>query len=244
MKPRALLMLLGVVLGSALCVRLGAWQLGRWQEKHSLRLRMERTLVEPPLACGDTPPTSEQALGRRIALRGRYDQARQFLLRGRLHQGEQGVEVVTPLITAQGPAVLVERGWLAAVDGATARPQDFPEPGERTVVGYVERLEPSPAGYPYLRLAGDSLALYSAALLDADSLAARLPYPIAGYLLHESPGPEVATWPRRSSPEPPNDVMHLSYAIQWFAFAAILLVGSAWLARSRRGRGSLRDRAA
>ena len=238
MKPRTVLMVLGVLVGSAVCVRAGLWQLSRWQQKHALRARLERVLVEPPLACGGTPPAPERAIGRRISLVGRYDESRQFLLRGRLHEGEQGVEVVTPLIVAGGPAVLVERGWLAAVDGATARPADCPEPGERAVVGYVERLERSPAGYPYVRMAGDSLALYSAALLDPDSLAARLPYPIAPYLVRESPGPAVAPWPRRSAPEPPNDTMHLSYAVQWFSFAAILLLGSAWLAWSRRDRRS------
>ena len=238
MKARALLIVLGVLLGSGVCVRLGLWQFSRWQEQRALRAGMERALIEPPLACGDTPPPPERVVGRRISLIGHYDETRQFLLRGRLHEGEQGVEVVTPLILGGGPAVLIERGWLAAVDGATARPQDYPEPGERTVVGYVERLKPGPAGYPYLRIGGDSLALFSAALLDPDSLAARLPYPIAGYLVRESPGPGISPWPRRSRPEPPNDTMHLSYSIQWFCFAALVLLGPAWLAWSRRDRGS------
>src|SRR5262245_12064286 len=98
-KPRVLLLVIGAVLVSALCARLGVWQLGRWQAKHAARMRLERALATPPLECGGTPPAREQALGLRISLAGRFDQARQFLLRGREREGEQGVEVVTPLIT-------------------------------------------------------------------------------------------------------------------------------------------------
>jgi cytochrome oxidase assembly protein ShyY1 len=40
--------------------------------------------------------------------------------------------------------------------------------------------------------------------------------------------------PRRSLPRPYNELTHLSYAVQWFLFAGILLGGSAALAWSRR----------
>jgi cytochrome oxidase assembly protein ShyY1 len=40
--------------------------------------------------------------------------------------------------------------------------------------------------------------------------------------------------PIRTEPAPYDETMHLSYAIQWFLFAAILSIGSLFLARARR----------
>lgn len=234
MKPAALLLLIAGVAGATLCVGLGLWQWGRWQERRAILAELEHALAEIPRSYRDTLPTAEEVVGRRITLSGRYDENRQFLMRGRPNAGEPGVEVVTPLVMSSGPAVLVNRGWLASEDGAHARPQDYPEPGEREVTGYAEPLTKSPPHYPYLRLAGDTLELYSAAHLDPDSVTARLPYRLAGFWLRESPGPDVAPVPRRSLPPMPNPGMHLGYAIQWFAIAALILAGSIWLGRSRR----------
>ena len=235
MKPAALLLLVGGAIGAAVCVGLGLWQWSRWQERRAILANLEHALAEAPRSYRDSLPTAAAVVGRRITVFGRYDENRQFLLRGRPNAGEPGVEVVTPLVMASGSAVLVNRGWLASEDGAHARPQDYPEPGERQVTGYAEPLTKGHAGYPYLRLAGDTLELFSAAHLDPDSLTARLPYPVAGFWLRESPGPAVAPAPRRSSPPMPNPGMHLGYAIQWFAIAALILAGSVWLGRSRGG---------
>src|SRR5262245_50032911 len=234
MKPRAVLLLLFALLGGAVCVRLGFWQLSRWHEKRSLASALEGALAEAPRSYGDSLPEPADVVERRISLSGRYDEQRQFLLRGRPIAGEPGVEVVTPLVMASGPAVLVNRGWLASEDGAHARPQDSPEPGERQVTGYAEPLTKSPPGYPYLRLAADTLELFSAAHLDPDALTDPLPYRVARCWLRESPGPAVGPLPRRSLPPMPNPGMHLGYAIQWFAIAALILAGSAWLGWSRR----------
>jgi len=241
-KPVAALFLLGALVGTVVCVKLGLWQWGRWQVRREILLSLERAQSEPPRVYGDSLPAAEQVMGRRISLTGRYDETRQFLLRGRPHDGEQGVEVVTPLVLTSNQAVLVNRGWLEAVDGATARPQDYPEPGHRAVVGYVEPLARGRAGFPYLKLPSDSLTLFSAAFLDPDSVAARLPYLVADFWLRESPGPAAGPRPRRLPPERPNPGMHLGYAIQWFAIAALILAGSAWRLASTRGRHTGPDR--
>ena len=233
MKPAALLLLAGAVIGATVSVGLGLWQWRRWQERSERLAVLEHALAEMPRTYRDSLPPSESVVGRRVRLAGRYDETRQLLLRGRANAGEPGVEVVTPLVLASGQAVLVNRGWLASEDGAHARPLDYPEPGERQVTGYAEPLTKGPAGYPYLSLDGDSLTLFSAAHLDPDSVTGRLPYSVAGFWLRESPGPSVGPLPRRSLPPMPNPGMHLGYAIQWFAIAALILAGSAWLGRSR-----------
>src|SRR5262245_49889433 len=235
MKLRSVLVSLFVLAGASLCVRLGFWQLSRWHEKRALNQALERALSAPPLPLGARPLPEPQVLGHRIEARGRYDESRQVLLGARPHMGEPGVEVVTPLLLEGGSsAILVNRGWLYSADAATAHPQESPEPGLRRVVGLVEPLERGLAG-PALRiLERDSVTLYSARRLDWDTLSRRMPYALAPYVLRQTPGSGVAARPLRVLPRPANEAMHLSYTVQWFAFAAILLFGSSVLAWSRR----------
>jgi len=239
MRASWFLVALVVLAASALCVRLGFWQLARLREKQALNAALRESQRAPAVAvAGELPPLAA-VRHRSLQVAGRFDERHQFLLSGRERDGEPGVEVVTPLRLEGGAgAILVNRGWLPAADAATARPQDFPEPGPRTVRGVVEELRhdlPSPPPRP---LPGDGITLWSVRRLDADSIARRLPYPVAGYALRESPGPGVPARPRRSAPRPYDEMTHLGYAIQWFLFATLMLGGTAALAWSRRRRAA------
>jgi surfeit locus 1 family protein len=232
MRVRALLVTLLVAAVAAVCVRLGFWQLDRLRQKRALNARMREALAEPALPFGSAP--AESLAGRRVVLRGTYDEHHQLLLAARTDGGGPGVHVVTPLRPeGGGDAVLVDRGWLAAADAATAHPQDYPEPGLRDVIGIAE---PAPratrAGYRAME--SDSIQVWSSLRVDLDSLRARLPYAIAPILLRQLPAPSLAALPKRVSPRPLDETMHVSYAIQWFFFATILVVGSIALAISRR----------
>jgi surfeit locus 1 family protein len=233
---RSILVVLLVLVAASVCVRLGFWQLSRWHEKRALNQALQRALSAPPKVLGPKPSPQAKVLGTRVEARGRYDESRQVLLGARPHLGEPGVEVVTPLLLEGGSsAVLVNRGWLYSADAATAHPQESPEPGLKRVVGLAEPLGRGLAG-PALRiLEGDSVTLYSARRLDWDTLSRRMPYALAPFVLRQTPGPGVPDRPLRIVPRPANEAMHLSYTVQWFAFAAILLGGSSMLAWSRRG---------
>jgi surfeit locus 1 family protein len=224
-----------VVLVASVCVRLGFWQVSRWHEKQALNAAMQAAARAPALEVGSEPPPLAAARQRALEMTGSFDERCQILLSGRAHDGAPGVEVVTPLVLAGGrAAILVNRGWIYAADAVNGRPQRFPEPGVRTVRGFVEELRHGAGGPPQRALERDSVTLWSARWLDADSLATRLPYAVADYVVRQSPAPGVAGMPRRSLPRPYNELTHLSYAVQWFLFAGILLGGSAALAWSRR----------
>jgi|SRR5437867_2864731 len=236
MKLRSVLVVLLVLAAASVCVRLGFWQLSRWHEKRALNRALARALAAPPRELGAKPHPEADVLGSRIEARGRYDESRQVLLGARPHMGEPGVEVVTPLLLEGGSsAVLVNRGWLYAADAATARPQESPEPGPQRVVGLAEPLGRGLAGPALRTVEHDSVTLYSARRLDWDTLSRRMPYALAPYVLRQTPGPGVPARPLRIYPRAANEAMHLSYTVQWFAFAAILLGGSSMLAWSRRG---------
>jgi surfeit locus 1 family protein len=239
MKPRTLLIALLVLGGTALCVRLGFWQLSRLAEKRALNAALREAIAAPPIEAGGAALPLDRVRGRRVRFTGRFDESRQILLSGRAKGGSPGVHVVTPLrLPMDSTAVLVDRGWLYSPDAAHARPQDHPESGERVVVGIADSIAHAHAG-AWLEFERDSVTLWSARALDSDSLAARLPYPVAPYVVRELPGPGVPADPARMEPRPYNEFEHVSYAIQWFLFGSILLFGSALLAWSRR-RGHLK----
>jgi len=234
--------LLLAVLVAAVCVRLGFWQLSRLHEKMALNARLRTALAAPP---GDLA-AADAALARgadslrfgRYRVRGTFDETRQFLLMGRVHDGEPGVEVITPLApVGGGTAVLVDRGWIPSFDAATATPERFPAPGLQSLTALAEPLLRGRAAgrpTPWRRIEIDSLAVWSVVHLDADSVAARLPYAVRPYVLRALP--EIARsngGPARSDVKFFDETVHLSYAGQWFAFAAIALVGSILLARKK-----------
>ena len=233
MNARGALAALAVAGVVATCIGLGVWQLGRWEHKKA-RNAATRAVLEQPPAVLDTLAT-DALPGRRVSVTGRYDETRQVLLRLRPHDGETGVEVVTPLLRDRGPAVLVLRGWLPSLDGASARAQDHPEPGDHTVTGVLEPIARGGSRAPLRILPGeDSVRIVSAPSLALDELAPHFPYPLAPVLVRELPGPGVPAQPLRRAPKPLDEGVHLGYAIQWFAIAAIVAGSSIALARSRR----------
>jgi surfeit locus 1 family protein len=51
-----------------------------------------------------------------------------------------------------------------------------------------------------------------------------MPYQLAPWYIRQSPDTALPRFPRRLEPLPLDDGPHLSYAIQWFAFAAMAIV--------------------
>jgi surfeit locus 1 family protein len=232
-----------VLLGTGVCVRLGLWQLSRLQQKRAANAALRAAMDAPPVDI-EAASVLEPLDQRRVRLRGRFDERVHVLLSGRARQHSPGVHVVTPfVIDARGQdvagearAVLVDRGWLSSPDAVRARPQDYPEPGEREVIGVARALAPGQPGLPWRRLPTepDSITLWSARTLDVDSVAIHVHYAVPPYVVAELPGPGVPAQPARAAPTPLDESMHLSYAIQWFLFGSILLFGSAFVAWSRR----------
>jgi surfeit locus 1 family protein len=241
MRAAGVLVTIAVLIASGVCVRLGLWQLSRLHEKQALNAAIRASERSPEILVTGEAPAEREALNRSIRVTGRYDETRQFLLSGVLHEGEPGVEVVTPLrLDGSEQAVLVNRGWLPADDAVSARPQDHPEPGGQTIEGVAEAMRrgggpPGPRALPC-----DTVALYTVRWLDADSIAARLPYPVAAYVVRQRPAAGLPGLPRRTARPLYDETMHLSYAIQWFLFAVLIPAGTAALAWSRRRRRATR----
>ncbi len=238
MRPRALLIALVALVAAGVCARLGVWQLGRLAEKHRVNAAWSEARHAAVLALDDANRALAPLALRRVRAAGTYDEARHVLVSDRWWKDSAGVEVMTPLRLERGGVLLVDRGWLAAADGITARPQDCREPGPRAVTGVlvpIARPRRAPAG-AWTRLATDGADVWSARVLDPDSLRAHLPYAIAPYVLRALPGPGAPERPLRRAPEPEDEGLHLSYAVQWFLFASAFVAGAVFVLAKDRAR--------
>ncbi|MBA4073138.1 MAG: hypothetical protein C0497_15130 [Gemmatimonas sp.] len=209
------------------CTRLGFWQLGRLEERRAWNAHLEQRLAAAPIAVSALPADSAAGHYHRVFAHGRFDFARQVALAARSSQGSPGVHLLTPLRLDDGAIVMVNRGWVYAPDAMTIDAAQWRErEGETvTVTGYAETWSgretvPVPARQRVVR-ALDSLAV--ARLVGAPIL----PY----YVAQTSDSVRGPTRPVRLGEPVLSDGSHGSYAIQWFSFALIALVGGTLLVR-------------
>jgi surfeit locus 1 family protein len=146
----------------------------------------------------------------------------------RSYRGSPGVNFLTPVrIPGRDTAVIVNRGWVYSPDGATVDESKWRDTTS-TFTGYVEEL-PSTVGSSY---ASRPRVI---ARLSYSAIAKALPYPVAPVYL-VALGDSVIAPDRlaRLTVPPLDEGPHLNYAIQWFAFAAIALVGAVVVVRQQR----------
>jgi surfeit locus 1 family protein len=191
-------------------------------------------------------PTDTAGLDFRAArLLGVWDHDRSMAYAARSRGGLPGVHVLTPVRTEDGRAVLVDRGFVPAVDAATVALEPLRATGPANVVGRLRSL-PTEGGQGSLRFHADSLrAMPTWFALSLGGIEEHVPYAIAPLYLvaEERTGPDPYPAPARV-PEP-DDGPHLGYALQWFSFAAIAVIGwVALLAKGGAARGTGRRRLA
>jgi surfeit locus 1 family protein len=172
-----------------------------------------------------------------VRIAGTPDYEREIVLVGRSRGGSPGVNLVTPLrLPGSDTAVLVNRGWVYSPDGTHIDQAAWRE--ERGALlaleGYVEAFAPpGPGDLPAHQ--------WLARRLSHPAVAARMPYPVApAYVVAIDAGPaQLPDTPVRPKLPTPDDGPHLGYALQWFAFALIAVVGAGIaIATGRRDRAT------
>jgi surfeit locus 1 family protein len=192
---------------AALCISAGVWQLGRLEQRRARNAVLAARLALPPL---EVRPGlgADSARWRRVVATGVYDFSAERTWPGRSFEGTPGVALITPLRLADGSAVLVDRGWVYSPDAFHVDHNTYREPATATVTG-IALVPPRGRG-------------------DVD-VAGFLPFVI------QVVGRDPASGLPRRWPTPVFDNgPHLSYAIQWFSFALIALVGTAVMIRKGR----------
>ncbi len=208
-----------MALAAAACaagIALGNWQARRAEEKRALGAQLAQAMGAAPIQISSGPLQPESVVMRKVAARGRFDDAHTVFLDNKLRQGQPGYEVVTPL-RLDGAHVLVNRGWVAA--GRTR--ESLPEvPAPRDVIR-VEGL--ALAHLPRALSAGAAPTGKLRQNVEVEAFAREtglrlLPIVIEQY----SPADDglLREWPR-----PDTGVQkHESYALQWYSLALLAVV--------------------
>jgi len=229
----ALCLALGVV-----CLRLGFWQLARLEERRAHNRLVQARQSMPPLRL-DRSISQADVPFRRVLARGRFDPAYQIVLKNRTFDDRSGLHLVTPLrLEGSEMGLLVDRGWIPSESGAIGDLGAFAVEGIIEVQGTVLPTQTEPRwGFLADRPTSLQEPLEVWRVLSVPGIQSQTPYPLLPYFLAQS---EAVASPQAPLPDVEIDLSegpHLGYALQWFAFSGIaLLGGGTWLLRSGRKR--------
>ena len=214
------------------CLCWATWWLGEWQF-HRLADRKEsnriiRTNEERSPAPVDTVLARGRAVDadqewRIVTATGTYDTNDTVIVRYRTLDGASGIDVVVPLVTGDGSALLVDRGWMASDNQGTS-PKDVPAPpsGRVTVQGWVRA-----------DATGSSTEVddQSTRAVSSKQIGQALRLPVYGgfvQLKSEDGKPADGLQPVEM-PELDNGP-HFFYGLQWWFFGVLAFVGFFYLA--------------
>ncbi len=214
---------------AVVCARLGMWQLHRLDQRQAENAVVEanRDLAPVPVTeqvpVGGSPTDSQE--WRRVSLTGRYAADDQLLLRYQTRGGARGVDVVVPLVLADGSAVLVDRGFFASSAGTPDWSTVPAAPtGQVGVTGWL-RVDSDAPPEAVAPANGTVRAIVAPALRDVVDAPLRGGW-VQAY--RESPTGESGL----IGPDPPETGMgpHFFYALQWFLFGFLGLLAYGWFA--------------
>lgn len=225
-RTRILFVLCGGLVGTAILLSLGFWQVDRMSQKREIIAGIEARTLHAPVAL-PAAPASDSDRYRAVAAEGRFDGREVHVLSSRDGVGP-GVRVIAAFETDAGRRVLVDRGFLSDA-GRRARTAS----GSDEAVELIGNLD-----WPR-----DSDRFTPDPDLGRNLWFSREVAPIAAFLETE---PVMIVL--RSSTESAPDVLpvplesfdirddHLEYALTWFSLAVIWAGMTAMLAwRMRRG---------
>lgn len=224
------LVVLIVALG---CIRLGVWQLDRLQQRRERNSGTEQRMREAPARLSAVVSDSTGLLFRRVVLSGDYDDAHTIIVAGRSLRGVPGVHVLTPMRIG-GAAVLVNRGWMPSADAARIELDSIKESGPRDLHALIT---PLPEDYGRATPADTFQRVWYG--MNAERLRRQFnDYPIMPFIAQILPHANQPQFPIRLKPPEMDEGPHLGYAIQWFSFATIAIVG--WIALMVRRRENMK----
>ena len=204
-----------------LCISLGFWQLRRLSARQAQNELLASRRFAEPVELSALPSDTSLAHFRRVRIAGSPDYSQEITLTLRVRNGSPGVYIVTPLRQPRNDtAVLVNRGWVYAPDGITIDTKQWREADTLSGLGFVETF-PTQGTFPPANPARPR----SFRRLNRPELQKLFPYPIANYYVVLTDSGTAQHAPPRVEAAPLDEGPHRNYAIQWFSFAAISIIG-------------------
>lgn len=230
-RPR-LLPTLAAALLVPLFVSFGQWQWNKASVKGDLQALLDQRSAEPPVQIPGTPADAQSLRYRRVIARGVYEPDRQILIDNRIYREQPGYHVVTPLhIEGSEMRVLVNRGWIPPRAEHRLIPEVATPKGTVEVSGMA--IIP---GTRFFTLGaaeannGNRTPELSRVWqnLDLRGYSTTVGFPLQPVVIQLAPestaGGFAREWPR------PDERLekHVSYALQWWGFAAATI--AIWIA--------------
>ena len=239
LSVRWLLFFLAVVV-----VGVGTWWLGEWQFGRLDDRREQNTVVEANAHRDPVPVGEVMAPGEPLAAdeewtvveaTGTYAVSDTVVVRYRTRDGIGGVNAVVPLVTADGAALLVDRGWMAT-DNRAIGPEELPAPpqGEVTITGWA-RADGT----------GESTEVtdHSTRAISSEAIGEALDREVyGGFVVLRSEEPEPAEPLEPGEPPDLSEGPHFFYGLQWWFFGVLALGGFLYLAWDERKHGPRGER--
>jgi cytochrome oxidase assembly protein ShyY1 len=218
-----------VVVLAAVCFRLGLWQIHRLDHRLDENAVITRHLAADPVplstVLGPGDEVDDQSEWTRVRATGTYDVEHEVTVAFTTRDGAPGVDVVTPLVTSDGTAVLIDRGWMQT-ENTRDRPTNVPAPpaGEVTVTGWLRENSEAdgnaiePLDGQVRAISSTGMASYVSHDLVSGYVNLRSQDPPAAESLALEPRPELGQGP------------HFFYALQWWFFGGLAVFGLFWFA--------------
>ncbi|WP_028660789.1 SURF1 family protein [Nocardioides insulae] len=210
---------------------LGTWWLGNWQfdrldSKKASNAVISANEHKAPAPVAEVMSTdsevSDEDEWRMVSATGTYDVDNTVVVRYRTRDESAGVDVVVPLITEDGTALLVDRGWMPAPNNH-AEDLDIPAPppGEVEITGYL-RADGSGSSTDVTDL--------STRAVSAKKVGEATGLPVYdGFVELDAEDPEPA---EALAPEPLPELdngPHFFYGLQWWFFGVLAVTGFLYL---------------
>lgn len=218
---------------------LGEWQFGRLEDRKERNAIVSVNEEREPVALTEVlapgRPVAEADEWRLVTVTGEYDVEKTVVVRYRTRESAPGVEVVVPLVTADGTAVVVDRGWFGT-DDPEIGPDELPAPpaGQVTVSGWV-RSDGT----------GSSTAVngHSTRAISSETIGRAIDRPVfTGFLAMKAEDPGATEDLEPVELPELGEGPHFFYGLQWWFFGIMAAGGFGYLAWDERANGRRGDR--
>lgn len=215
---------------AVLCLYLAHWQMSRNDHLVAENAKISKNYDAPAYDSARGIPLfqdyDDSQTWHPVELRGTYVPEETVLIRNRPHDGRVGYDVLVPFRTVEGPVIAIDRGWIPTDDSANGMPSAVPPPPSGTVT-VTARLRPTEGtvdrGAPEGQAASIDLPAF------AEHWGGALATGGYGELIAEDPPASVT--PQAGERPAIEYGPHLSYSLQWYAFAVLVFVAYGYSAR-------------
>ena len=203
----------------------GQWQWNKASAKADLQARLDAGGAEPSLMLPATLVDAQELRFRRVVAYGHYEPQHQILIDNRIYHGQGGYHVMTPLrLEGSETRVLINRGWVPALADHRDVPLLSTPEGRIELSGTA--IVPGTRFFTLAADTDDGSSQWQRVWqnLDLDRYRKAVSFPIQPIVIQLDPestaGGFVREWPRSDERIQTN----LSYAVQWWTFAATTVV--------------------